>query len=186
MIISRPLQALRTRQKGGSNVKCCLRGARRKASAISQGDHSEQLYTITDGITGIVNNAVSLPAVPSLDALLELDEMSANEFNDAVKAGDFVDMVVIRPEYELNSSSLMDEAVLSDTKQALSARSGSAILKNSSDPFYPLVKEFQDVVCHDPPSSLPPDRGVRHECKVRRHHGAGEQVSPLYTNLLCT
>ena len=26
-----------------------------------------------------------------------------------------------------------------------------------------LVKEFQDVVCHDPPSVLLPDRGVRHE-----------------------
>ena len=46
---------------------------------------------------------------------------------------------------------------------ALSARSGSAILKNPADPYYPLVKEYQDVVCHNPPSVLPPDRGVRHE-----------------------
>ena len=30
-------------------------------------------------------------------------------------------------------------------------------------PFYYLVKEYQDVVCHDPPSALPPDRGIRHE-----------------------
>ena len=45
----------------------------------------------------------------------------------------------------------------------LSARSGSSILKDHSDPLYPLVKEFQDVVCHDPPSTLPLDRGVRHE-----------------------
>ena len=48
-------------------------------------------------------------------------------------------------------------------KAALSARSGSSILKNPSDPYYPLVKEFQDVICHDPASVLPPDRGVCHE-----------------------
>ena len=37
------------------------------------------------------------------------------------------------------------------------------MLKNLYDPFYPLFKEFQDVVCRDPPSVLPPDVGVRHE-----------------------
>ena len=46
---------------------------------------------------------------------------------------------------------------------ARSARSGSSIVKDPLDPFYSLVKEFEDGVCHDPPSVLPPDRGVRHE-----------------------
>ena len=57
----------------------------------------------------------------------------------------------------------MDESVLEGTKAALSTRSGSSILNDPSDPFYPLVQEFQDMVCHNPPSILPPDRGLRHE-----------------------
>ena len=80
-------------------------------------------------MTGNVNGHVSLAAVPSLSALLELDEMFFDEFGQSLQAGGLSDRVVIRPQHEINSSSLLDEAVLEDTKATLNARSGSSILK---------------------------------------------------------
>ena len=63
-----------------------------------------------------------------------MDELSLAELGNALKAGEIAEVVVLRPEDELNSSSLLDEAVLEDTKQALDARSGSQIMKDPSDP----------------------------------------------------
>ncbi|GMF53805.1 unnamed protein product [Phytophthora fragariaefolia] len=91
-----------------------------------------------------------------------LDAMSFDEFGEALQAGELAEVVVIRPEEELNSSSPFDEAVLEDAKKALNARSISEILKNPSDPFYPVIREYEDMVSKEPPSGFPPDRGVRH------------------------
>ena len=108
----------------------------------SHSDNSDTLYTLVNGVTGQVEGNVSLETLPSLGGLCELDDMSDGEFSQALKAGDLSELVVIRLDVELNSSSLMDESVLEDTKAALSARSGSSILKDPLDPFYSLVKEF--------------------------------------------
>ncbi|KAG3193349.1 hypothetical protein C6341_g230 [Phytophthora cactorum] len=124
---------------------------------------SEQSYTYVNGVTGGVDGDISLDSIPAVNALLELDEMSIAEFGEALKVSDLAEVVVIRPEEELNSSSIVDEPVLEDAKKALSARSGSAILKDPSDPFYPVLQEYTEVVSKNPPMGLPPDRGERHE-----------------------
>ncbi|CEG41756.1 reverse transcriptase [Plasmopara halstedii] len=114
-------------------------------------------------MTGEEDGDVRLKAVPAVDALLELDELSLEEFGSALKAGDLAEVTIVRPDEKRNSSSLLDEAVLEDTKRVLETRSGSSILRNSLDPYYPLVKEFQDVVSKDPPPALPPNKGVSHQ-----------------------
>ncbi|KAG2888221.1 hypothetical protein PC117_g24967 [Phytophthora cactorum] len=42
----------------------------------------------------------------------KLDEISIAEFGEALKAGDLAELVVIRPEESLNSTSVVDEDVL--------------------------------------------------------------------------
>ncbi|KAG2979578.1 hypothetical protein PC121_g21959 [Phytophthora cactorum] len=63
-------------------------------------DCSEKLYTLVNGVTGGVDGDISLDSLPTMNALLELDEMSIAEFGEALKAGDLAEVVVIRPEEE--------------------------------------------------------------------------------------
>ncbi|GMF25862.1 unnamed protein product [Phytophthora fragariaefolia] len=77
------------------------------------------------------------------------------------------EVVILHPEggaMEFNSPSVMDAEVLEDERTSKRQTGyGAAVLKDLSDPYHPLLKGFSDVVSDDPPSILPPDRGVRHE-----------------------
>ncbi|KAG3236108.1 hypothetical protein PI124_g18877 [Phytophthora idaei] len=92
--------------------------------------------------------------------------MAVDDFLADIKAGEIAEVMLLKLEAtpeELNTSYVLDEDILEEMKKRREARLGSEILKNPKDPVYPLVKEFADVVSKDPPSQLPPDRGVRHE-----------------------
>ncbi|GMF24820.1 unnamed protein product [Phytophthora fragariaefolia] len=101
------------------------------------------------------------------DSADEERELSYVEVLDSFKAGELAEVVLLRPEggaMEFNPSSVMDSDVLEDERTSKrQTRYGAAILKDPSDPYHPLLKEFSDVVSDDPLSILPPDRGVRHE-----------------------
>ncbi|GMF39897.1 unnamed protein product [Phytophthora fragariaefolia] len=102
-----------------------------------------------------------------LDVFTDEPKLSYVEFLGSLKAGELAEVVLLRPEggsLELNPSSVMDSEVLEDERTSRrQSRYGAAILKDPSDPYHPLLKEFSDVVSDEPPSVLPPDRGVRHE-----------------------
>uniref|UniRef100_H3GXJ6 CCHC-type domain-containing protein n=1 Tax=Phytophthora ramorum TaxID=164328 RepID=H3GXJ6_PHYRM len=123
--------------------------------------------TVLDVLTGEYKDGGGLAILPTVAELLELEELSYVEFVDSLKVGELEEMVLIRRELdsvELNTSSVMDPEVLEDERtSSRQKRYGAAILKDPSDPYYPLLKEFSDVVSDNPPSVLPPDRGVRHE-----------------------
>jgi hypothetical protein len=77
--------------------RCQMATARRKASVLVQNvsvvdDDSEQLYTLVNGVTGEAEGNVSLKAIPTVTALLELDEMSIPEFGDALMAGELAEV----------------------------------------------------------------------------------------------
>jgi hypothetical protein len=126
----------------------------------------EALSELVDAITGERKPQLLTPT-PTLSELLELEELSYVEFLESLKAGELEDLVLLHREYEsvdLNSPSVMDPDVVEEERVSkIQRRYGAAILKDPSDPYYPLLKEFSDVVSDDPPSVLPPDRGVRHE-----------------------
>lgn len=77
--------------------------------------------------------------------------MSVAEFGEALMADDVTEVIMIRPDEELKFSSLEDEAVLKDTKKALNARSGFAILEGTSDMSYPLLLEYRNVLIKNLP-----------------------------------
>ncbi|GMF29450.1 unnamed protein product [Phytophthora fragariaefolia] len=135
-----------------------------EASSLDADSAAEdRVPQVLDVFTGEPKVGEVLTLLPTVAELLELEELSYVEFLDSLKAGELAEVVLLRPEGDslvLNSSSVMDSEVLEDERTSRrQMRYGAAILKDPSDPYHPLLKEFSDVVSNDPPSALPPDRG---------------------------
>ena len=82
---------------------------KRQTSEVSWSNISNNtLNTLANGVTGHVDGNISLETLPSVDTLYELDEMSDVEFSRDLQAGELSELVVIQPDIELNSSSLLD------------------------------------------------------------------------------
>ena len=63
---------------------------------------ANMLHTLANGVTGgDVVGKVSLAELPTLEALLELDEMSMEGTYQALKSDRLSEVVVLRPELEL-------------------------------------------------------------------------------------
>ncbi|CEG38034.1 uncharacterized protein PHALS_06075 [Plasmopara halstedii] len=106
---------------------------------------------------------VCLEAMPTSDALHELDEISLEEPGSVLKAGDLAEVVIVRPDEEIKLSPLLDEAVLGGTKRVLERTKWIINSTESLGSVLSFKKGFQDVVSKDPPSVLLPDRDVRHD-----------------------
>ncbi|KAE9293948.1 hypothetical protein PR003_g24382 [Phytophthora rubi] len=97
---------------------------------------AEECYHIFDGVTDrrVEAGAVKLTALPEVSELLNLDELTVEDFLAELKAGDIAELVLLRPEsssVELNSSSVMDKEVLEEFQRQRALRMGSEIIKKT-------------------------------------------------------
>ncbi|POM78560.1 LOW QUALITY PROTEIN: Reverse transcriptase [Phytophthora palmivora] len=99
----------------------------------------EEQYHVSGGVSNrqVKAGTIHLKALPEVSALLNLEELSMKDFLAELKAGDIVEIVLLKPETspeDLNSSSVMDEDVLEGFTKQRATRLGSEILKNPEDP----------------------------------------------------
>ena len=61
------------------------------------------LYTLVNGVTGNVDGNIRLANLSSLGALYERYGMYDGELSQVLQTGELIDLVVIRPDIELDS-----------------------------------------------------------------------------------
>ncbi|GMF33553.1 unnamed protein product [Phytophthora fragariaefolia] len=119
----------------------------------------DRVSHVLDVFTGEPKVGEVLTSLPTVAKLLEFEELSYVEFLDSLKAGELAEVVLLRPEgdsMELNPSSIMASEGLEDKRTSRrQTRYGAAILKDPSDPYHPLLKEFSDSLATAHPRFFP-------------------------------
>ena len=101
---------------------------------------------------------------PSAEEVTRLPEMDWDLFLSEVKEGQIKELLVPTPMGgvdECSTSSTLDESVLESDKQKRFAAQGWEALKDG--PFYDVLWKHRRVFPDEVPSTLPMDRGIRHE-----------------------
>lgn len=121
---------------------------------------------------GLINHLEVLETPPvEMNDIIHLVEESYEDFLSELQIGNIEQLCFINKQAEeakslegvsLNSSSVQDELVLHEkTKIERFETQGWDSLKKN--PFYSLLKEFEDVFPEEIPCQLPVDKGVQHE-----------------------
>ena len=115
-------------------------------------------------IEGLICNECNLLELPSdaREAII-LPEMKYDDFLMDFKKGNIRSLAILgvtEEEQSLLSTSTMDTTV-DDTKISRYESQGWNSLRGN--PYYELLKEFQDVFPDEVPSRLPKDKGIKHE-----------------------
>ena len=106
-----------------------------RSRAMLQSDNGDHLHTLVNWVNGISDGEISLDAIVSLYYRLEIVDMSIVAISQSYTNGELSEVVVVRPDIiKLNSYSILDEAILEETKAAMSARTGKSILNILTTP----------------------------------------------------
>ncbi|KAG2794070.1 hypothetical protein PC119_g25768 [Phytophthora cactorum] len=152
-------------------------------------DCSEKLYTLVNGVTGEVDGDISLDSLPAVNALLDVHRRVWRGLEDGRLS---------RSGRDTTCGGV--ELLVRCRRRGPGGHQESAErekwIGDPSDPFYPMLQEYTDVVSKNPPMGLPPDRGwplPKKQCDVidaffRAKHEAGlvrESKSPHSTPTFC-
>ncbi|KAE8906824.1 hypothetical protein PF003_g9506 [Phytophthora fragariae] len=107
----------------------------------------DKVPQVVDVFTGEPKVGEVLTPLPTVAELLELEELSYVEFMDSLKAGELVEVILLRPEgssLELNSSSVMDPEELEDERT--STRADAVWRCHLEEPFGSVLRPSEGVL----------------------------------------
>jgi hypothetical protein len=108
----------------------------------------------------LIRSTCDLTELPSeAKDIVALPELSYRSFTSALRRQEIISIAMIQTmdDMDLGSSSTVDASVVEDVRPASTWDS----LRDS--PYIGLIREFADIFPAEVPSSLPADKGVRHE-----------------------